>query len=153
MPNIQNNIFYHFFNRVTRDFEFTNQKKLGTNLFSYLDYDRNVSYPVKGHPPGKGLYIGFNRERSDFEIGSHEIYEFVVPHRDYNGIELYFHDPYEVISEQTTVRHVKETAVTKFSVNPKILIADTSIADVYVQEYVNLKFLSFIGCSDNFFYF
>lgn len=74
------------------------------------------------------------------ETGLHEVYEFAVPKRDYNGIELYFHDPHEVIGKHVTVRHVKETAVTKFSVYPKILNVDTSMADFHIHEYASLKF-------------
>lgn len=132
--NIKILFFFSISGRITHEFNFTKKRMLGTNIYSRLVIHWNISYPVKGHPPGKGLYIAFSRSRFDFDTGgTHEIYDFVVPHRDYNGIELYFHDPYEVITEQTLVRHVRGQS--KFSVIPKIHTIDTTMSDFYVQEY------------------
>ena len=108
---------------------------LGTSLSSLDDFNWKSPYPVKGRPPGKGLLIGFNRDRSEFFMDGFDIYDHTVPKKLYSGIKLYFHDPYEVISEHATVRQGKENAVMKFHIIPKISTVDDSMADIDVLEY------------------
>lgn len=100
---------------------------LGTSFFRNDVYNLSVSYPVKGSPPGRGLYIGFNLARHIEPFGLVFILDYIVPWEDYDGIAVYFHDPYDVISETTIIRHTKERSNVKFSIIPRISTIDKSI--------------------------
>jgi hypothetical protein len=97
-------------------------------------YNLRLPYPVHGPPPGRGLFIGFNIDRLDDSHRLFNILEYVVPRRDYNGIKVYFHDPFEVISEHAIVRHAKERSYIKFSILPKISTIDDSMRGVHINE-------------------
>jgi len=107
---------------------------LGTMFFRNDVYKLRLSYPVQGHPPGRGLFIGFNLDRYEELMRFFNIFKHVVPKRVYNGIKLYFHDPYEVISDHAIVRHAKERSYIKFAVLPKISTSDDSMRSVHLNE-------------------
>ena len=107
---------------------------LGTSFFRNDVYNLRLPYPVKAHPPGRGLFIGFNLHRFEDGIRFFEVLDYVVPKRDYNGIKIYFHGPYEVMSKHSIVRHAKEKSYIKFSIIPKISKIDDSMKNVDVPE-------------------
>lgn len=123
-----------FICRISQDFNFTNQKMLGTSFFRNDVYNLKLPYPVKGIPPGRGLFLGFNLARIQAPIGFFYILDHVVPRQDYNGIKLYFHDPYDVISQQTIARHAKERTNIKFSVTPRVSTIHNSMINVHINK-------------------
>lgn len=106
---------------------------LGTNIYKRDVFKLKLPYPVKAHPPGKGLYIGFNElQFPDYQAVY--IFDHVVPKRVYDGLKIYVHDPYEVVSDNALVRHAKQRSSSKYSIVPKVTIVDESVADFDIKE-------------------
>lgn len=120
---------------TSSDFNYTNVTMLGTERRRVSNYKLEMSYPIKAQNPGKGLHLGFS------EMQKYQIYKVYsdylndsIPNKDYDGLKLWFHDAFEVLSDDSINLQVRLPSYSKITIVPKILKVDDSMMDFKLEE-------------------
>ncbi|CAG9805270.1 unnamed protein product [Chironomus riparius] len=133
--NFPNSSQMFHLNSTSSDFNYMNVTMLGTERRRVSNYKLEMSYPIKAQNPGKGLHLGFS------EMQKYQIYKVYsdylndsIPNKDYDGLKLWFHDAFEVLSHDSINLQVRLPSYSKITIVPKILKVDDSMMDFKLED-------------------
>ena len=95
------------------------------------EYQMSLVNPVKGHGPGKGLFLGYT---SQSRLAYQQFDIKVVPLEQNEGIKLLIHDPYELVSNDARMLLVRNYSYAKISIIPRILTFDESLVSMNIEK-------------------
>ncbi|XP_070509997.1 pickpocket protein 28-like [Chironomus tepperi] len=129
--------------RTSNDFAYTKATMLGTERSRVSNYRLKMKYPLKAQNPGKGLHLGFTEmQRYQYVKVFSDYMNDSIPTKDYNGLKIWFHDAFEVLSDDSVNIQLRDESYSRVLIIPRILKVDDSMMDFELEELVWFLFFS-----------